>query len=38
MNENGNPEEPVKFYCELGELRKRYMYNLFQSQFKDNDV
>lgn len=25
MSENGNPEVPVEFYCELGELRKKYM-------------
>lgn len=25
MSENGDPELPVDFYCELGELRKKYM-------------
>lgn len=25
VDENKNPEEPVRFYCELGELRKKYM-------------
>ena len=32
MNENGNPEKPVDFYCELGELRKQYMHSILQVQ------
>lgn len=35
MNENGDPEKPVKFYCDLGELRKQYMFKVHQFSSKD---
>lgn len=28
MDENGDPEKPVDFYCQLGELRKKYMESI----------
>ena len=36
MDENGNPEKPVEFYCQYGELLKKYMEQVEQKNSVPN--